>query len=81
MGFKLQYPNAKDKIDPLTGDTIKVKKAGFVEKIGRHALIQTEFLFGEKFHLKRFSFEYGWMIYSAAGSQHGITFSIPIGEK
>jgi hypothetical protein len=105
-------PNAKDKIDPLTGDTIKVKHASFVEKVGRHALIQTEFLFGEKFHLrvgfdlqrrlemkvasrpglagfsfgaafhlKRFSFEYGWMIYSVAGSQHGITFSIPIGQK
>lgn len=105
-------PNAKDKVDPLTGDTIKVKHANFVEKVVRHALIQTEFLFGEKFHMrvgldiqrrmelkvvnrpglagfsfgaafymKRFSFEYGWAIYSAAGGQHGITFSIPIGQK
>ncbi len=105
-------PNAKDKIDALTGDTIKVKKANFFEKAARHALIQTEinigkkvyfrvgvdiqrrlemrvanrpglagFSFGTAFHLKRFSFEYGWMIYSAAGSQHGITFSMPIGKN
>jgi len=105
-------PNAKDKIDALTGDTIKVRRAGFFEKAARHALIQTELLFGEKvhfrvgfdvqrrmelrvanrpglagfsfgaaFHLKRFSFEYGWMIYSAAGGQHGITFSMPIGKN
>jgi hypothetical protein len=105
-------PNAKDKIDALTGDTIKVKKAGFIEKTARHALIQTELNFGKKvflrvgldiqrrlemrvanrpglagfsfgtsFQLKRFTFEYGWMIYSAAGSQHGITFSMPIGKK
>lgn len=105
-------PNAKDRIDPLTGDTIKVKKASFIEKVARHGLLQTEFLFGEKvtlnigldiqrrlelrvanrpglagfafgigFHLKRFTFEYGWMIYSVAGSQHGVTFSLPIGQK
>ena len=105
-------PNAKDKIDALTGDTVKVKRAGFIEKVARHALVQTEinlgkkvyirvgldiqrrlemrvanrpglagFSFGTAFHLKRFSFEYGWMIYSAAGSQHGITFSMPIGQK
>ncbi len=105
-------PNAKDKVDALTGDTIKVQKAGFFEKAARHALIQTELLFGEKvhfrvgfdvqrrmelrvanrpglagfsfgaaFHLKRFSFEYGWMIYSAAGGQHGLTFSMPIGKN
>lgn len=105
-------PNAKDKIDLLTGDTIKVKRAGFLEKVARHALVQTEinigkkvylrfgldiqrrmelrvanrpglagFSFGTAFHLKRFSLEYGWMIYSAAGSQHGLTFSLPIGSK
>lgn len=105
-------PSAKDQIDALTGDTVKVHKAGFMEKVARHALIQTELLFGEKvhfrigfdvqrrmelrvanrpglagfsfgaaFHMKRFSFEYGWMIYSAAGGQHGITFSMPIGKK
>lgn len=102
-------PNAKDKVDPLTGDTIKVKKANFFEKTARHALIQTEILFGKKFHirigfdyhrrremalasrpglagfsfgtgiyLKRFSLDYGWMIYSTAGSQHGISITIPI---
>lgn len=105
-------PNAKDKIDLLTGDTIKVKRAGFFEKVARHALVQTEinlgkkvylrvgldvqrrmelrvanrpglagFSFGAAFHLKRFSLEYGWMIYSAAGSQHGLTFSLPIGKS
>jgi hypothetical protein len=102
-------PNAKDEIDPLTGDTIKVKQAGFFEKLGRHALVQTELLFGKKMHLrfafdyqrrrelavsnrpglagfsfgaglylKRFSLDYGWMIYSAAGSQHGISLTIPL---
>lgn len=102
-------PNAKDKIDPLTGDTIKVKKANFFEKTARHALIQTEILFGKKFHirvgfdyhrrremalvsrpglagfsfgtgiyLKRFSLDYGWMIYSSAGAQHGLSITIPI---
>jgi len=102
-------PNAKDEIDPLTGDTIKVQKAGFFEKLGRHALIQTELLMGKKFHLrvafdyqrrrelavtnrpglagfsfgaglylKRFSVDYGWMIYSSAGSQHGISLTIPL---
>ena len=105
-------PTAKDKIDPLTGDTIKVKRASFFEKAARHALVQTElnlgkkmqirvgfdvqrrlemrvanrpglagFSFGTGIHLKRFSIEYGWMIYSAAGSQHGISFSMPIGSK
>lgn len=102
-------PNAKDKIDPLTGDTIKVQKAGFFEKVGRHAQIQTELILGKKMHLrvgfdyhrrkemaianrpglagfsfgagfyfKRFSLDYGWMIYSSAGSQHGITLGIPL---
>jgi hypothetical protein len=102
-------PNAKDKVDPLTGDTIKVQQAGFFEKLGRHALFQTELLLGKKLHLrvafdyqrrrelavvnrpglagfsfgaglylKRFCLDYGWMIYSSAGSQHGISLTIPL---
>lgn len=47
-----QDPNLKDKIDPLTGDTTFVKKAGFFEKTARHLVVQTELLFGEKFHLR-----------------------------
>jgi hypothetical protein len=105
-------PSAKDKVDPLTGDTIFVKKAGVIEKIARHALIQTELLFGPKFHLrigfdyqrrremgltnrpglagfsfgtglyfKRFTLDYGWLIYSAAGYQHALSITIPINSK
>lgn len=50
-------PNAKPTIDALTGDSIPVKKAGFVEKAFRHALIQTELMFSPKFHL-RVGFDY-----------------------
>ncbi len=102
-------PLAKDKIDPLTGDTIFVKTASIFEKTARHLSLQTELLFGKKFHLrfgfdyqrrkelaviarpglagfsmgfgiylKRFSLDYGWLIYSAAGSQHGLNLTIPL---
>lgn len=105
-------PNATDKVDPLTGDTIKVTKANFIEKTARHALIQTELIFGPKFHLrigfdyqrrrelavtnrpglagfsfgtgmyfKRFTLDYGWMIYSAAGFQHALAITIPLAKQ
>lgn len=50
-------PNARDKIDPLTGEIIAVKKAGFVEKLSRHFVVQTELLLGQKLHL-RVAFDY-----------------------
>ena len=36
------------------------------------------FSFGAGLYLKRFSVDYGWMIYSTAGSQHGISLTIPL---
>mgnify|MGYP002629981077 FL=1 len=45
-------PNAKETIDALTGDTIPVPTAGFVEKIGRHLTFQTEILVSKNFHLR-----------------------------
>ncbi len=50
-------PSAKPTVDALTGDTIPVPTAGFVEKVFRHALIQTELQFSSKFHL-RIGFDY-----------------------
>ncbi|AEA44739.1 type IX secretion system protein PorQ [Fluviicola taffensis] len=105
-------PNAQGRIDPLTGDSIQVKKAGFFENLARHAKIQLEILIGKKFHLstafdyqrrkelaivgrgglagfsfgagfafKRFSIDYGWYIYSAAGGQHGLTLNFLLSKK
>ena len=45
-------PDAKDKIDPLTGDTTFVKRAKFGGKLARHLAIQTEILFGQKVHIR-----------------------------
>ncbi len=39
------------------------------------------FSFGLGLYFKRFSIDYGWMIYSAAGSQHGVSVSIPLKGK
>lgn len=111
--WNLSYvdPNEKDEIDPLSGDTIFVKRAGFAEKVARHLRFQTELLFGPKFHLrigfdyqrrkelaasnrpglagfsfgtgmyfKRFTLDYGWLVYSAAGFQHAISITIPVGR-
>ncbi len=105
-------PNQKLTIDPLSGDTIKEKNNGFFDKVARHAVLQTELLFGKKVHFrfgfdyqrrkelavttrpglagfstgvglyfKRFSLDYGWMIYSSAGSQHGLTLTLPFRRK
>lgn len=50
-------PNAKPATDPLTGETIPVKKAGFAEKLARHFAFQMELLFGKRLHL-RAGFDY-----------------------
>lgn len=102
-------PNAKETTDPLTGEVVPIKKAGFTEKLVRHLGIQTEILFGEKLHLrvgfdyqrrqelkvvnrpgiagfsfgagfyfKRFTLDYGLLCYSAAGSQHALTLTLPL---
>lgn len=45
-------PNAKPTIDALTGDTIAVPTAGFVEKVGRHLTFQTEVLISKNLHFR-----------------------------
>lgn len=50
-------PNLKPTKDPLTGDTIPVKYAGFGEKLARHFSYQTEILVSKNIHL-RFGFDY-----------------------
>lgn len=39
------------------------------------------FSFGLGLYFKRFSIDYGWMIYSSAGGQHGVSLSLPIKGK
>jgi hypothetical protein len=99
-------PNLKPKIDPLTGDTIPVKYAGFGEKLARHFTYQLEiiasknlhfrvafdyhrrqemkleqrpgiagFSFGAGMYFKRFSLDYGFMIFSRAGFNNMITLT------
>lgn len=57
--WNLSYvdPNAKPKVDPLTGDTIKVKKSGFFDNLARHGKLQLEILIGKKIQL-RTAFDY-----------------------
>lgn len=45
-------PNAKPTIDALTGDTIPVPRAGFIEKVGRHFTFQTEVLISKNLHFR-----------------------------
>jgi hypothetical protein len=45
-------PNAQPTIDALTGDTIPVPKAGFMDKVGRHFTFQTEILVSKNLHLR-----------------------------
>ncbi|MNE32558.1 hypothetical protein D3C80_1261760 [compost metagenome] len=57
--WNLSYvdPNAKPRVDPLTGDTVQVKKAGFFDNLARHAKIQVEVLIGKKLQI-RTAFDY-----------------------
>lgn len=50
-------PNLTQSIDPLTGDTIPVARAGFFEKLGRHFTYQLEVLMSKNIHL-RLGFDY-----------------------
>lgn len=92
--------------DPLTGEIVPVKKAGWFEKFGRHFTFQLETLIGKHFDLRvgfdyqrrkelalaerpgiaglsfgaglklrKFSLDYGFMVYSRAGFNNMITFS------
>lgn len=105
-------PNAKPRVDPLTGDTIQVKQSGFFDNLARHGKLQLEILIGKKLQIrtafdyqrrkelaivgrgglagfsfgagmafKRFSLDYGWYVYSAAGSQHGLTLNFLLSKK
>ena len=50
-------PSIKPTIDALTGDTIKIKQPGIVEKIGQHLTFQTEILLSKSLHI-RGAFDY-----------------------
>lgn len=50
-------PNLVPTVDPLTGDTIPVKRAGFFEKLGRHFSYQVEILAGKHIDI-RVGFDY-----------------------
>lgn len=50
-------PSLKPTIDPLTGDSIPVKYAGFGEKLARHFTYQVEILITKNIHL-RTGFDY-----------------------
>lgn len=50
-------PNRKPTFDPLSGDTIPVKNAGFFEILANHAAAHVELLASEKFHF-RMGFDY-----------------------
>lgn len=50
-------PTAKPTFDALTGDTIPVPTAGFVEKVGRHLTYQLEVLISKNIHF-RTAFDY-----------------------
>lgn len=57
--WKLGYndPNAKSRIDPLSGDTINVEKNGFFDNLGRHLKLQVEVLIGKKIRIST-AFDY-----------------------
>jgi hypothetical protein len=57
--FDLTYndPSLKPEIDPLTGDTTAIKRAGLTEKIFRHFTYQIEVILGKNLHL-RSAFDY-----------------------
>ncbi len=99
-------PNAKPTVDPLTGDTVQVKVAGFGKKLANHFTYQVEILISKNIHFrtafdyhrrqemsvsskqglagfstgigfyfKRFSLDYGFVIYSSAGYNNMITLT------
>jgi hypothetical protein len=104
-------PFALPTYDALTGDTIPVAKANFVEKLARHLSLSTElsvskslffrlgfnyqrrqemkietrpgmagFSLGIGVKTKRFRLDYGYVIYSKAGSNSVISLSSSLGK-
>ena len=64
-------PNLKPTVDVLTGDTIPVQRAGFMEKLGRHFTYQVEALISKNIHL-RVGFDYHRRKEMALESRPGI---------
>jgi hypothetical protein len=50
-------PNAKPTIDPLTGETVPVATASFIEKLANHFIFQAEILMSKNLHV-RAGFDY-----------------------
>lgn len=50
-------PNAKPRVDPISGDTIKTDKSGFFDKLGRHLKFQIEVMIGKKIRVST-AFDY-----------------------
>lgn len=76
-------PTAKDRVDPLTGDTIKVKKDNFLGKTARHAKLQVEILFGKKFSIQT-AFDYQRrkeLAVSGRGGLAGFSFGASLQTK
>jgi hypothetical protein len=104
-------PTLQPTVDPLSGDTIPVPKAGFLEKFGRHFTYQLETIvsknihvrmgfdyhrrkelalesrpgaagmsFGVGLYFKKFSLDYGFVIYSRAGFNNMLTLSTNLSE-
>ena len=57
MGYYINDPNAVPTIDALTGDTIPVSRAGFLEKFANHFTYQVEILISKNIEL-RAGFDY-----------------------
>jgi len=104
-------PTLAPTIDPLSGDTIPVPKAGFIEKFGRHFTYQLETIVSKNIHFRlgfdyhrrkelaldqrpgvaglscglglyfrKFSLDYGFVIYSRAGYNNMLTLSTNLSE-
>lgn len=104
-------PSLQPTIDQLTGDTIPVPRASFMQKLGYHTnfgleILPTEnffirvgfnyqrrnslgvinrmgvggFSFGVGFKIKKFAFNYGIAIYSAAGTSNVFSITSNLGE-
>lgn len=83
--WNLSYvdPNAKPRVDPLTGDTIQVKNAGFIENLARHAKIQLEILVGKKLQI-RTAFDYQRrreLAITGRGGLAGFSFGVGLAFK
>ncbi len=66
-----QDPNLKPTVDPLTGDTIPVKRAGFFEKLANHFTYQLEVIVSKNINI-RVGFDYYRRKELALASRPGI---------